>query len=393
MGSSNAVLSDAIYSGASRNAQPAPLTRTAPLLSVVVPTFNERANVKELISRLDIVLGDIAWEIVFVDDNSPDATHALVKSIARKDPRVRCLRRVGRRGLAGACIEGILSSSAPYVVVMDGDLQHDEAILPAMLETLRADEHDLVVGSRLVDGGSADEGFNPVRAAISHWSGALARGILNTDVRDVMSGFFMLRRDIIEELAPHLSAEGFKILADILATSSKTMAESPIRVTEVAYQFRERHAGESKLDAKVALDFVGLMVNKATRGLLPIGFVSFALVGALGLGVHMLILKGLMDIAVPFASAQMAATAVAIAFNFVLNNIATYRDRTLKGLKILGGLAMFYGVCTIGALSNIALANFLFEQGASWWLAAICGVVIGSVWNYALSSLMIWKKT
>ena len=138
-----------------------------PLLTVVIPTFNERSNVHELIARLERVLAGIAWEVVFVDDNSPDATHALVKSIARKNnARVRCLRRVGRRGLAGACIEGILSSSAPYVAVMDGDLQHDEAILPMMLAKLRLDESDLVIGSRLVDGGTSEAGFSAVRAAI-----------------------------------------------------------------------------------------------------------------------------------------------------------------------------------------------------------------------------------
>ena len=113
-------------------------------LSIVVPTFKERGNVAELVRRLDLALAGIAWEAIFVDDNSPDGTAEAVKDIAADDPRVRCLRRVGRRGLAGACIEGMLSSAAPFVAVMDADLQHDEKVLPQMLARLKAASADLV---------------------------------------------------------------------------------------------------------------------------------------------------------------------------------------------------------------------------------------------------------
>ena len=127
-----------------------------PTLSIILPTFKERDNVAELVRRLDAALAGIHWEAIFVDDNSPDGTAEAVKSLAIGDSRVRCLRRVGRRGLAGACIEGLLSSSAPYVAVMDADLQHDETVLPKMLRTLSAGEADLVAATRYVEGGSAE---------------------------------------------------------------------------------------------------------------------------------------------------------------------------------------------------------------------------------------------
>jgi len=361
--------------------------RVTPLLTVVVPTFNERENVSELVKLLDHVLAGIAWEVVFVDDDSPDATHALIKSIARKDPRVRCLRRVGRRGLAGASIEGMLSSSAAYVAVMDGDLQHDEAILPAMLEQLRTDACDIAIGSRHVAGGSADDGFTALRAKISAASGAMARLALRADVKDVMSGFFMVRRDLVEEIAPRLCSEGFKILADLLAS-----APGPVRVAELPYTFRTRQAGESKLDAKVALDFLGLVVNKLTGGLVPFTFIAFGLVGAAGVVVHLIVLRVLMNIGMAFGEAQIVATVIAIAFNFLLNNASTYRDRALRGLKWLRGLAMFYLVCSIGAVANVAVARLLFDHAMPWWFAAFGGIVMGAVWNYALSSLFVWRR-
>jgi len=228
-------------------AQPQPV-----VLSVVIPTFNERQNIREIVSRLDRTLAGIAWEAIFVDDNSPDGTAVEVKNVAADDRRIRCLKRLGRRGLAGACIEGMLASSAPYVAVMDADLQHDERILPDMLAALSTDKADLVVGSRYVSGGSAD-GLAPSRAKISRTATGLARKMLGVDISDPMSGFFMLRRDKLDNIADQLSTIGFKILLDILMTD-----QEHLRVIEIPYEFRERAFGESKFDAQVGLEFLGL---------------------------------------------------------------------------------------------------------------------------------------
>jgi len=360
--------------------------RIPTLLTIVVPTYNERTNIRLLAKRLDQVLGETGWEMVIVDDDSPDGTHAVAKSMARRDPRIRCLRRIGRRGLSGACIEGMLSSSSPYVAVMDGDLQHDETILPQMLEALREGASDLVIGSRLVEGGDAASGFGRARQWISATGARLSRLALRTDVRDTMSGFFMIRRDIADELVPKLCTDGFKILADILATAGPSL-----RVQEVGYSFRERHGGESKLDAKVALDFLGLILNKITGGMLPVSFVGFALVGVSGLIVHLAVLYAAMQASAAFVAAQTCATLISIVSNFALNNSLTYRASRLRGWRWAHGLLMFSAICSISAVANIGVATWMFEREQTWIVAGLAGVLMGAVWNYAVSTKFVWR--
>ena len=357
-------------------------------LTLVIPTFNEKGNLRELIRRVDAALTGVDWEMIVVDDDSPDGTSALAKEIARDDPRIRCLRRVHRRGLAGACIEGMLASSAPFVAVMDADLQHDERILPQMLQKMRCG-CDLVVGSRHVDGGSADEGFSARRAAISRFAHKLAQKALHAEFSDLMSGFFMLRREIVEECAPNLTSSGFKILADIVASAPK-----PLRIEEVGYMFRERQAGESKFDIKVGLDFLGLLLNKASGGRIPVRFIFFALVGATGVALHMATVNlALLFPGVGFPLAQSLAVAVAMTSNFFINNVITYRDAQLKGFgPVLRGLLYFYAVCAFGAVANVGVAAWLYNLYPVVWISALAGVVMGSVWNFTLSSLFVWRR-
>jgi dolichol-phosphate mannosyltransferase len=362
----------------------------APEFSVVIPTFNEVNNIEQAITAVSAALEGVEWEIIVVDDDSPDGTAERAKEIARRDPRVRCLRRIRRRGLAGACIEGMLSSSAPYIAVMDADLQHDASLLPKMLGCLRAGEVDLAIGSRHADGGSAGDGFSARRATISRWSARVARAALRTDVQDLMSGFFAIRRDRFDAIAPRLAASGFKILADIVATS-----ETPLRSVELGYTFRLRTADESKLGPKVALDFVALLVEKATRGLIPTTFVSFCMVGAVGVLVHLTVLRTMMLAeGAGFATAQAIATVVAMTSNFFLNNAITYRDRMLKGVVPLArGLLTFWMLCSLGAIANVGVATWIYQGLPVWWFAGLVGLTISAVWNYTLSSLFVWSRT
>jgi len=359
----------------------------SPQLSVVVPTFKERDNVVALYRKLDAALAGIDWEVIFVDDNSPDRTWSVVRDLAEKDTRVRCLRRIGRRGLSGACIEGILASSAPFAAVMDADLQHDETRLPVMLAELAGGGADLVVGSRYVEGGSADS-FNRTRAGFSTAATVVAKQLLRIKIADPMSGFFMIRRDRFEELAPSLSVQGFKILLDIVAT-----AHGQLRVVEVPFVFGARQHGESKLDSMVALDFFGLVLAKLTRDALSLRFLLFALVGSLGLAVHLAVLKLVLELTpASFALSQAIAAFVAMTSNFLLNNLLTYRDQRLKGLSILRGLVLFYLVCAVGLLANVGVAFSIYNQQPIWWLAGAAGALMGVVWNYALSSLLVWRR-
>jgi dolichol-phosphate mannosyltransferase len=355
-------------------------------LSVIVPTFNERDNVTELFRRLEATLAGVAWEVIFVDDNSPDGTWDVVRGLAETDTRVRCLRRIGRRGLSGACIEGILASSAPYVAVIDADLQHDETQLPKMLSLLQSGAAELVVGSRYIDGGSADS-FGSGRLRISAAATVLAKRLLGIAIADPMSGFFMIRRDRFEQLAPSLSVQGFKILLDIVATARGTL-----RTVEVPFVFGARQHGESKLDSMVAMDFLGLVLAKLTRDLVSLRFLLFALVGLFGLFVHLTTLDLALTSFDSFTEAQAFAAVVAMTSNFLLNNVLTYRDQRLKGIAILRGLFVFYLVCGVGLLANVGVAFSIYNQQPIWWLAGASGALMGVVWNYAVSSLFVWRR-
>jgi dolichol-phosphate mannosyltransferase len=363
----------------------------APELCVVVPTFNERDNVPVLAARLASALQGIAWEAVFVDDNSPDGTVEVVRSLAQSDPRIRCLRRIDRRGLSSACIEGILSTSAPFIAVIDGDLQHDEALLPRMLRQLQEGSEDLAIASRYIGTGRADGLSSQGRKRLSRAGARLARLVTRIEISDPVSGFFMLRREVAHLVAPRLSGVGTKILIDIL-----TAAPRPLSVVELPYQFSTRHAGESKLDALVALEYAMLLVEKLSGRYLSSRLLLFGLVGASGVVVNLVALRlllGVFDVGTGgFVQAETLATAIAMVSNFFLNNALTYRDCRLVGRQAVRGLISFMVVCSLGALVNIAIARDVYEATGLWLLAGIAGAVAGALVNYSLTSVFTWRR-
>jgi dolichol-phosphate mannosyltransferase len=356
-------------------------------LSIVVPTFCERDNVPELIRRLEACLTPSGWEVIFVDDDSPDGTAEVVREIARRDPRVRCLQRIGRRGLSTACIEGMLAGAAPVIAIMDADLQHDETRLPAMLEAIRERGADLVVGTRYAGGGSVAD-WDASRAAMSRFATRLAHLIGARDVSDPMSGFFMLRREVLHGAVRNLSGLGFKILLDLLAS-----ARQPLVVAEVPYTFRDRFAGESKLDSNALWEFGMLLADKLVGRYVPVRFIAFALVGGVGVLVHLAVVAVLLDgVGIDFTVSQAIAAVVAMVFNYSINNVLTYRDRRRRGLRWLTGLASFIAACSVGALANVGIASYLFERRTRWVLAALAGILVGAVWNYAVTTLYTWGR-
>jgi dolichol-phosphate mannosyltransferase len=358
-------------------------------LSVVVPTYNERPNVAELVRRLDAALGHRCWEVVFVDDDSPDGTADAVRELARSDDRVRCLQRLGRRGLSRAVIEGVLSTSAPVFAVIDADLQHDETVLPAMLDRLRGERAtapaDVVVASRYAAGGSL-EGWAAERARMSRLATALAHRMVPTGLTDPMSGFFVMRRDTFDQAVRRLSGEGYKLLLDLLAS-----VPGPIRLAEVPYAFRPRLAGESKLDSAVLWEFTLLLIDKRFGRWIPARFLLFSMVGISGVFVHFAVLSVLYKLAhLAFTASQAGATLVAMTSNYALNNSLTYRDQRHRGLGWWRGLLTFYAICGFGVVANVGVAGFLFER-QGWWLAAAAGALVGTVWNYAATRAVTWK--
>ncbi len=362
-----------------------PGTETAAVeLAVIVPSFNERDNVEPLVERLGACLAGIAWEVVYVDDDSPDGTAAAVRDLARRDPHIRCLHRIGRRGLSTAVIEGILSTSAPYVAVIDADMQHDETLLPRMLAAAKAEDLDIVVGSRYAEGGTVGE-WDKERVRISGVATRLARLVVSAELSDPMSGFFVIRRAAFDGAVRGLSGQGFKILLDLFASTP-----SQFRFKELPYRFRQRIHGESKLDTLVVWEYLMLLLDKLFGRYVPVRFVLFGAVGSSGIVVNLLMLR-LLLIAAPFPVAQTIATIAAMTSNFALNNLFTYRDKRLRGYRFFTGLVSFYAICAFGAVAGVGVASVAFEKHYSWWLAGLAGALVGVVWNYAVSSVFTWR--
>jgi dolichol-phosphate mannosyltransferase len=357
-----------------------------PELTIVIPTLNERDNVPIIVQQLNRVLAGIAWEAIFVDDDSPDGTAEVVRALGRQQPNIRVLHRLGRRGLSSACIEGILASTAPYAAVMDGDLQHDENLLPAMLTKIKAERLDIVVASRHIGQGGVGD-WQRSRVMISDFANRLGRLVVKADLTDPMSGFFMIKRDAFAETMRSLSGQGFKILLDLFASAPR-----PLAFAEMPLNFRQRLHGESKLDAMVAWEYLMLLLEKLAGPAIPVRFLLFAMIGGLGIGTHLLTLWfGTHVLLIGFALAQAVATVVAMTGNFLLNNLFTYRDRRLRGRRLWMGLVSFYAVCGAGAAANVGVAAHLIGGHASWWLAGLAGAAVSVVWNYAMSSIFTWS--
>ena len=370
-------------------------------LAIVLPTYNERKNIATMIERLDKALSGIAWEAVFVDDNSPDGTADEARRLSLTDPRVRCLQRIGRRGLASAAIEGMCSTAAPVVAVMDADHQHDPALLPGMLQAVTSGEYDLAYASRFAEGASTEAWGRPDRVKASGLANKIANKVTGVELSDPMSGFFMLRTETLRADAHRLSGVGFKILLDILAT-----VDRPLRVKEFPLHFAARAEGESKLDQTVVFEFLVGLYDKWLGRIIPTRFALFGTVGAMGVLVQLAALWVLLHLifaerfvygnwseSATFNIANTLAAIIAMTFNFVLNNELTYSDKRLRGFgPLMRGWAQFGVTCSLGLLTNVGSAAVLKTIGIHDVVAVVTGIILGSVWNFALSSKFVWGK-
>ncbi|MDE2619178.1 MAG: glycosyltransferase family 2 protein [Sphingomonadales bacterium] len=370
-------------------------------LGIVLPTYNERGNLRSMVARLDAALTGIAWEVIVVDDNSPDGTADEARAVAREDRRVRVLQRIGRRGLSSAAIEGMCATSAPVVAVMDADHQHDPALLPGMLAAIESGDYDLSYASRFAEGASTEEWGRPDRVKASGLANKLARKVTGVTLSDPMSGYFMLRTETLRKDAHRLSGVGFKILLDILAT-----IEEPLRIKEVPMNFAARAEGESKLDQTVVFEFLVGLYDKWLGRFIPTRFALFGTVGALGVAVQLGALWVLLHLVfgerfvyghwsneATFNVANTLAAVIAMTFNFVLNNELTYSDKRLRGFApLLRGWAKFAVTCSLGLLTNVGSAAALKAMGFHDVAAVLIGIVLGSVWNFALSSKFVWGR-
>jgi len=355
-------------------------------LAVVIPVYNERQNVPLVFEKVQTALNGIAHEVVFVDDDSPDGTAEAVRDLAHTNASVRLIRRIGRRGLASATIEGMLATTAPFIAVIDADLQHDETLLPEMLRLIEEKDLELVIGSRNVEGGSMGN-LARERIALSNVGRRLATMVTGHNLRDPMSGFFMLRSTFLNEVVHRASGVGFKILLDLVASATR-----PVRFMEIGYQFRPRQHGVSKLDVSVGLEYLYLIADKRLGHVIPVRFTLFVIAGLAGLGLYLAVLGSLYLTGLySFQTSLLTATVVAMTVNFVLNNRTTFRERRLRGWNWLRGLVIFYAACGAGAYMNLQVAEGLLAARMPWFVAGAAGMIMIAVWNYGVTAVFAWR--
>lgn len=357
-------------------------------LAVIIPVLNERDNVGPLLDRLNVVLADREWEAIFVDDGSTDGTLRNIEARAGSDRRVRLIRRFGRRGLASAVLEGALATVAPVIAVIDGDMQHDEAVLPQLIDAISVSGAELAIGTRYMEGGGTGD-WSSDRVRVSRWATRLAALVMRTPLSDPMSGFFAIRRAVLIEAAPHLSVTGYKILLDIVASHPRTLA-----FAELPYTFRSRAAGASKLDSAIALEYIELLLDKLVGRIVPVKFVLFSAIGTVGAFVHLGVLALMRNFdEIGFVAAQIAAVIVSMTCNFALNNQLTYRDRRHSGWRWWTGYACFALACSIGAIANVGVGAAIYGWTQhNWWLGGVAGIAVGSVWNYVATRWLTWRE-
>jgi dolichol-phosphate mannosyltransferase len=355
-----------------------------PELAVVVPTFNERENVIPLANALQRSLAGIDFEIIFVDDDSPDGTADAVRALSRTTPEVRVVQRINRRGLASAVVEGMMASSAPYLAVIDADMQHDETVLPDMLRKLKEERLDVVIGTRNKAGGSMGS-FSAARVALSNIGRRISALVSHVEVSDPMSGYFVVTRCYLEEVVRSLSSVGFKVLLDLLASSRRAA-----RIAEVGYTFRNRQFGESKLTATVCLEYVELVLDKLIGDWIPIRYAFFGLVGAVGMVLQVALVCWVFH-KLPLMTAQAIGGTIAMLLNYILNNTLTFRARRLRGWAWLSGMLSFVLACSVGLFCNLQVVEALLRFRVPWLPSSLAGIFVGSVWNYAVSSMVVWR--
>jgi dolichol-phosphate mannosyltransferase len=389
------------------SAPPHDLTDPAhPVVSVVTPTFNEADNIPILVSRLHDALQGIPHEVIIADDDSPDRTWQVAEQIAEKDPTVRVMRRFHDPGLSASVLDGMSIARGDVLAVIDADLQHDETILPLMVEHVRGGDADVCVGSRSTPGGGYGD-WAASRRFVSWVATVLARLLLRVPVSDPMSGFFAISRRAYEETAPRLNPQGFKILLEIIGRNSA------LRVKEVPYEFASRVHGETKLSRSVVRSYLlGVAELRVGRQINP-QFVLYVLVGLIGLGVNSAVFAlgealdmprvttGLNDALDPIASSFLVSVQVSILVLFVLNNEFTFWEQRYRGWKLFPAFGLYEGMTLVGTGVHVAIFTFLqntglllsvLGAGPTRVLHNLMGYVVALVVNWILNTTYLWRR-
>lgn len=362
------------------------------MLSLILPTYNEAKNLPELLPKLEATLKGIAHEIIIVDDDSPDETWKVAQELGQHRDDVHVIRRIGRRGLSSAVIEGFFSAKGDILAVMDADGQHDMEILPKLYAAVEKGSA-IAVGSRYIAGGSVGA-WDERRHMMSRVATTLALKVCRIKVSDPMSGFFAIRNDMFQSIAKSLNPKGFKILLDVLVCAPKNT-----KVAEIPFTFSLRLHGESKLSRRVQIEFLEYLYDVTVGRYIPLTFLKYCIVGAFGVGVHLgtyvfvsSFLKDGDDLSLfGFRIGLLIAIEAAVLFNFTINNMWTFALSRLRGVAMVFGFIKYNIACAFGAVANYAVSSYLFALGWHDVTAVILGACTGVVWNYTMSRFVAWK--
>ncbi|MDZ4726995.1 MAG: glycosyltransferase [Leptospira sp.] len=376
------------------------------MYTLILPTYNEKENLKVYLPKLETLfhLNNIDYEIIIVDDDSPDRTWEWVQEYGIKNQNVRVIRRIQEKGLSSAVLTGMASARGKYLGVMDADMQHDESIIPKMLEALK--ENDLVIGSRRVGDGSYGE-MNLFRRILSFGATILAKILLPIPSTDPMSGFFVLKREVFENSKDKLNPLGFKILLEFLAKNPK------IKVMEVGYSFRKREFGETKLSGIVMQQYLFALIDLRFGKYFSSEFVKYGIIGFTGVFVNLVgqwLYVNVSDYSNPnseMSKILIPSFAVAFGFevsvisNYILNNQWTFASkRKTKVKEFIFGLFKFNFVSLVGFFIQYSCWLFIFQFCNTYYpeffpnyityIANLIGILIATVTNYQLNRSYTW---
>ena len=362
------------------------------MISIVIPTFNEVENIVPLLKKLTLILNDFEYEIVVVDDDSPDGTSDEVNKYMKKNKRIKLITRIGRSGLSSAIKEGLIFAQGKYLLVLDGDGQHHPSFILNMLEEMQRSKYDIVIGSRFLNN-SKLEGLSNERSLGSKIANKMSRISLHKNyskLTDYLSGCFCVEKEMTKKYIRKIEINGFKFLYELLSLSKGKLA-----VHEVPLIFKQRRFGNSKLDIAIVWDFLISIIHNLTLRLLPRRAISFGMVGISGVFVQLFITSFLVEIfLIDFYNALPFAVISAATSNFLINNQLTFRSDRLRNLGLVVGLLKFLIVASLPVIANVGITTAIYKYiSADTFIAQIAGIAIVYAWNYLASSSFVWKKS
>ncbi|MEZ5377002.1 MAG: glycosyltransferase family 2 protein [Acidimicrobiales bacterium] len=364
---------------------------TDPVVSIVLPTFNEGGNIVSMLERLDRALADLPHELIVVDDDSPDETWRIAQEYAADHPGIHVIRRSTERGLSSAVLAGMRAARGRVLGVIDADGQHDEAILPEMTERVLAGA-DICIGSRAVEGGGYGD-WGKGRRFASWLATAMAHMMLQVKATDPMSGFFVMSRDHYEALQGDVNPRGFKVLLEFLSRSEP-------KVDEVGYVFRNREEGETKLSGGVVLDYLLALIELRFGLIVSAQFTRYALVGSVGLLINLVAFLIAFGLGAPALIALLIGIQISIVFNFTGHNLFSFRPTNYRGKRWWKGLAVY----EVFSLYGLAIQGLVFEAldgplserlDSSFWAAGLSNLLaigMAAVANYLLHERFTWGR-